>query len=182
MRDESAEFEIKVADLSNGSRDYTGKIRREWLRGALEETDISVADEDGNVRYSAQKLGSDVLIDFDAQMVLRAPCARCLKDADVPVRARLKALFVPEKSRKLEVDMTEDGTEVSSTDAELYGYDGEVVIIDNLVRDELLLELPMTPLCSDACPGITPPPEEESEAAAIDPRLQPLLRFKKLNS
>ena len=56
-------------------------------------------------------------------------------------------------------------------------------MLDDLVRDELLLGIPMILLCSEACPGIQPQlASEQPEVAAvdrIDPRLQPLLRLKK---
>ena len=60
---------------------------------------------------------------------------------------------------------------------------GEGCCLDELVRDELLLGIPMIPLCSEACPGIRPERAPSSDAAgspddAIDPRLRPLLRLK----
>ena len=66
---------------------------------------------------------------------------------------------------------------------------GELLIFGAVVakfvshrQDELVLEIPMIPLCSDACPGISPPPVAEGvarEENGIDPRLSPLLRLKK---
>ncbi len=181
MRGDPSEFEVKVADLSNGPREYKEPIRNEWLRGVLEDTDLEAADGDGSVRYRAQKLGTDVLVEIDASAKVRVPCVRCLNPVDVPVTARIRALFVPDKSKKLQVETGEDGVEAAVDDPELYGYDGEVVRLDPVVRDELLLDVPMTPLCSEACPGMTRPPEEEPEDA-VDPRLRPLLRFKKPNA
>jgi DUF177 domain-containing protein len=56
-------------------------------------------------------------------------------------------------------------------------YDGEAVVLDDFVREAVLLELPNFPLCSEACPGIRPagPPEKGPVAGTkIDPRLAPL--------
>ncbi len=53
-----------------------------------------------------------------------------------------------------------------------------------MVRDELVLEIPMIPLCSEDCAGITPPPVHAGGGAGeppIDPRLAPLLRLKKMH-
>ncbi len=181
MRGEPSEFEVNIADLSNGPREYKEPIRNEWLRGVLEDTDLEAGDGGGNVRFRAQKLGSDVLVEIDASATIRAPCVRCLSPVDLPVTARTRALFVPDRSKKLHVDTGEDGVEVEAADPELYAYDGEVVRLDTVIRDELLLDVPMTPLCSESCPGMNRPPEEEPEAA-VDPRLRPLLKFKKPNS
>ncbi len=35
---------------------------------------------------------------------------------------------------------------------------GRRSVLDDLVRDELVLEIPMIPLCSEACPGMSPRP------------------------
>ena len=81
----------------------------------------------------------------------------------------------------------EDGdADLPPEDADMIPYDGDTLVLDDLVRDELLLGIPMIPLCSEGCEGISPParalagqshdkPAEES----IDPRLRPLLRLKK---
>lgn len=82
----------------------------------------------------------------------------------------------------------EDDEYVFSPDeADVAPYDGDTVVLDDVVKDEILLEIPMIPLCSEDCPGISPPAAEahvsaakaESEADHIDPRLLPLLELKK---
>ena len=47
------------------------------------------------------------------------------------------------------------------------------MVLDDLVRDELLLGIPMIPLCSEGCPGIRPPASGRDADAGIDPRLRP---------
>jgi hypothetical protein len=69
--------------------------------------------------------------------------------------------------------------EFSSEEAEVDTYDGETVVLDEFIREALLLELPNFPLCSEACPGIRPvasEPEAGSgeSAVQVDPRLMPL--------
>jgi len=67
--------------------------------------------------------------------------------------------------------------EFSSEDADVDVYDGETVVLDSFVREAILLEMPIFPLCSESCPGIRPAsPEsvEGGEAPPIDPRLAPL--------
>jgi uncharacterized protein len=73
-------------------------------------------------------------------------------------------------------DPDEEGVEIE--DADVIPFDGENLILDELIRDELLLGIPMIPLCSEACAGISPERSEGSEAASIDPRLRPLLKLR----
>ena len=78
-----------------------------------------------------------------------------------------------------------DEYEFQSSDADLDVYEGDEVALDPFVREAILLEVPPFVLCSDDCGGIAPPPpsgEDTDKEASIDPRLAPLLRFKKQGS
>lgn len=67
--------------------------------------------------------------------------------------------------------------EFGSDEADLDAYDGELVVLDGFVREAILLELPIFPLCSESCAGIRPASPEVAEGGAsppLDPRLMPL--------
>lgn len=69
--------------------------------------------------------------------------------------------------------------EFSAEEAEVDTFNGDTVVLDEFVREALLLEMPNFPLCSEACPGIrpaAPAPEADSgeESERVDPRLAPL--------
>ncbi len=77
-----------------------------------------------------------------------------------------------------------DEYEFSAAEAGYDVYDGEVVELDELVREAILLEVPNFPLCSEGCAGIRPGPDpaasERAEAPTpVDPRLAPLGAFRK---
>ena len=88
----------------------------------------------------------------------------------------LSVLMVPASS--IREKRGDDEEDLSAEEADVLAYDGETVVLDDLVRDELLLAIPMIPLCSEACPGMSPPlgsPKEETASRGVDPRLAPLL-------
>jgi uncharacterized protein len=80
--------------------------------------------------------------------------------------------------------------EFSAEEADTLTYEGDTVVLDDFVRDELLLEIPMIPLCSEECAGIQPGPSSRApdpsdleagggeDARGVDPRLAPLLKLK----
>jgi uncharacterized protein len=77
--------------------------------------------------------------------------------------------------------------EFTSDEADQDTYEGEEVDLDRFVREAILLESPIFPLCSDACRGIGPPPSSPlsnggSKAGAIDPRLLPLVELARKRS
>jgi uncharacterized protein len=179
------EFSILVNDLDAAGKEVHLPVRAAWIRGALEETGISPGGPDGGLEIRVSKSGNDVVVHGKLHVELAVPCARCLEPAHVSIQEDVSALAVlgTEAKRTSHTSHHEDEDEEMSPDeADVIAYDGQTLVLDDLVRDELLLNIPMIPLCSDACPGISPPPVAEGvarEENGIDPRLSPLLRLKK---
>lgn len=172
----SHEFAIPVSDLDASGRSYRFAVRPSWVRGVLESHEATATEKDGALAVRVSKSGADVVVHGSLEAELTAPCARCLKPVIIPIKQEISALLVP--TGKLHTPK-EPEYEFSSDEADTFAYDGDTVVLDELVRDELVLETPMIPLCSEDCPGMSAP----SEAAAaperpIDPRLAPLLAIK----
>jgi uncharacterized protein len=171
------EFSIPIHDLDAGGRDYRFPVRPAWVLGALEGTNVTPGDEDGQVELRLSKSATDVVVRGRLHAALRVPCARCLEPAKVPVDVELSALAVVGDPAAGD---DEGEQEVTSQEADMIPYDGETVVLDDMIRDEILLGIPMIPLCSESCPGISPHPgRDDGEAVRIDPRLRPLLKLKK---
>jgi uncharacterized protein len=95
------------------------------------------------------------------------------------VREDVSALAVPATADHGRGDSRQRGDDRAPEEADVIPYDGETVVLDDLVRDELLLGIPMIPLCSESCAGIRPQNPDGGAASGVDPRLQPLLALKK---
>jgi uncharacterized protein len=163
---DSAEFSVPVRDLEDGTREYVFPIRPDWVKATLEEGEIKATSEEGRLEARLSKTGKDVVVQGHIQTKLEMACARCTKPAHVVVDAEVTALMVPAGSATPEDDESPD----------LVPYDGQTVVLDELVHDEILLGIPMIPLCSEDCPGMSTGPQKEE--APIDPRLEPLKRIK----
>lgn len=176
------EFTIKTMDLDAGGKDYRLTVRAPWIRGILEDHEATATTKDGVLEVRASKSGADVVVHGTLDVTVNVPCARCLDPFDTEIHSEISVLYVPgsklkDASPTGEVEYTlEDG------EADTLPFDGETVVLDDLVRDELLLGIPMIPLCSEACPGMSPAPESNAQATPqekpMDPRLAPLLAFR----
>jgi DUF177 domain-containing protein len=87
----------------------------------------------------------------------------------------------PERApRKRESSAEALDAELSSEDAARDHYEGETIVLDEFVREHLLLELPLFPVRSDlpseeaGVTGSLPDPAGTDEPAELDPRLAPL--------
>ena len=174
------EFSIPVRDLDAAGKPFEFAVRSGWLRGALEGTDIGAGSKDGHLEVRLSKSGTDVVIRGAFEAHVLAQCARCLEPVGLVVKEPLSVLAVPATAVR-ESAGAKDDDDLSPEQADLIPYDGETVVLDDLVRDAILLGIPMIPLCSEACPGISPQPPVEAAPPdeGIDPRLRPLLRLKK---
>jgi uncharacterized protein len=171
----SREFFVPSRDLDAAGKQFRFAVRAPWIRGAVEGTDVRTSDRDGELEVRVSKSGTDVVVRGTITAELIIPCARCLQPAHVTVREPLSALFVPTSAAPTSRHDPREADDMSTDEADVLPYDGEAVVMDDLVRDEILLGIPMIPLCSEACAGIRPETSEGADDDGIDPRLRPLL-------
>jgi uncharacterized protein len=173
------ELTISAGDIDSGGKAYVFPLRAAWMRGVLEEHEATAAGPDGVLDVRASKSGTDVVVHGTLEAALTVPCARCLEPVRFDIREQVSALFAPEAAAAGRE--SEKEREITAAEADTLPYDGETVVLDDMVRDELILQTPHFPLCSEDCPGISPSPEPEDRKGApdrdIDPRLLPLLRL-----
>lgn len=174
------EFVFPARELDASGKRFSVALRASWIRQALDGTDVGAGGNDGELDVRLSKSGTDVVVHGKLTAELHVPCARCLQPARVVVSERVSALAVPVSILAETSEEQGELAEVASGQADVIPYDGDTVVLDDLVRDELLLGIPMIPLCSEGCPGIRPKTAPDSASApGFDPRFRPLLRFRK---
>lgn len=199
-------FSLAAADLEYGDREIDEDIPLEWLATAFEGTEAT-ADGPGRLEVTVSKSGKDVMVRGSARVSVTLPCARTLDPARYDIAPDIFLMLSPGKSaqptkhRKHEEKpgskaaaargaaapnpkkkKREEEPELSEDDAAQDTYDGETVVLDEFVRQFLVLELPMFPLREDlrteATPAIPRGPEpaqaSPEKGEALDPRLAPL--------
>ena len=175
-------FVIRIQELESGVGHYDFPIDDTWLKAALEETELRApAVVGGTVGVDARMSGDDALLETAIRTSVVAPCIRCLGDVPVEVDVHLTHLMSPESKR---APLPEE-LELTPEEAAREYFTGEEIVLDELVREQILLDVPMQPLCSEDCAGIPIPehvrgPERlDDDGSAIDPRLAPLMKLKR---
>ncbi|NPA49772.1 MAG: DUF177 domain-containing protein [Thermodesulfobacteria bacterium] len=103
-------------------------------------------------RVHLQRWGIDVKVTGEVKTEIVLSCDRCLKEFPFKVTERINVLLEPRAvlSRlKEEVRLTKD-------DLDVIFFDGVTVEVDEVVREEILLAVPMRKLCDEACKGLCP--------------------------
>ena len=182
-----AEFVIQLKDLEDGAREFSFVVGRSWLDLAMKDTGVKGdSGSEGSLKVIASMTGREVLVHGKAQAQLMTECGRCLGDMPIAVEAELTSLFAP-KAEENARRRDEDDDEIDPNEPDLDFYSGEELELDSLVRDYLLLELPMQASCDKGweCPNLDLPDHvRESmktdihEQPGVDPRLAPLMKLK----
>ena len=83
-----------------------------------------------------------------ARTELELPCSRCLEPFRLPVDAAFDLRYLPASELS-----AEDEREVEEEDLETSYYRDDQIDLNELLREQFYLALPMKPLCRDECPG-----------------------------
>jgi len=138
------------------------------------------ADVRLDVRFEAVTEG--VLVTGSATAPLTGECARCLAPVADTVAVGFRELYLyPAGSPRGHADAAEPG-EVGEDERYL---DGDLLDLEQALRDAVVLALPMSPLCRQDCPGLcvecgVPLAEAgpgHGHEAAPDPRWAALKQF-----
>jgi len=94
---------------------------------------------------------SEIRIRGSLSVTIEAPCDRCLETASFPVRKDFDLLYYP--SDEYEAAGEE---EIRHTESEVAYYEGDRLNLSEILREVVLLALPMQMVCSESCKGICP--------------------------
>ena len=102
------------------------------------------------VRGDASRKGERVRLRGEIKTEVELLCGRCAAPARAPLSVEFDASFVP---REVEAAKDEN-VELLAEDLGLGAYDGDAVELDELVREQVLLALPLRHLCREDCKGL----------------------------
>jgi uncharacterized protein len=126
------------------------------VKGTMEDTQHTLVEKGGFTLFSpvayeltVRKIEAGASIKGTISCVLALLCARCLEEFSLPVSARLDIELIAKTSMSgdSELELTGDEMDVSY-------FEGDEIDLSSLVYEELLLNIPMRPLCTEDCRGL----------------------------
>ncbi len=149
-------FVLRVRELDDGVSDHTFELPSDWLGAQLTEAKgIGAQDGAGQIELTVTKQGREVLLRGTIRTILVVTCVRCLEEFDFPVDVALEVLMLPGRQVRRggagRSKENERGDEKDDLGVEQYL--GDEIVLDELVRDTILLEVPMNPNCGESCTG-----------------------------
>ena len=107
-------------------------------------------EAEGSAELLANTLG-EVRIRGHIKVRMRADCDRCLEPADFPVDSNFDLFYRPANEAVREEDV-----EIDAGETEIAFYEGEGIELKDVLREYVLLAMPMQRVCRQECQGICP--------------------------
>lgn len=141
---------VDVAELRRRAGNRK-RIERSALLSGLVVADVAVMEDAAvEVEGVLESISDQVVIDGTVRADWVGSCRRCLNEVTGRVEVAIREVF-----------------DRHPVEGETYALTGDTLDLEPMVRDTVLLSLPLAPLCDDACPG--PDPDHPVGAAGDDP-------------
>jgi uncharacterized protein len=144
---------------------HVDDIKPEGLVLELEETSTAFPvlhemTESGDCRFSApihislRALHLHDLVEVEGRVgtMVRYSCSRCLKEFDLPVEEDFAVTYARHLPAVHEED--DEGSELTAEDLGLILFHGDDIDLTEAIQDQVIMALPVRPLCSDECKGL----------------------------
>ncbi|HMF76810.1 MAG TPA: DUF177 domain-containing protein [Bryobacteraceae bacterium] len=126
-------------DIPAGQIDYDGKV-----------TQSAALRSEGVAELIGHSMG-EIRVHGNLDVQVGAPCDRCLEAVTFPVKNEFDLVYVPASEAAVGGEEKIDAAEV-----EVGYYERGGISIDDVLREVVLLALPMRLVCSEECKGICP--------------------------
>ena len=81
----------------------------------------------------------------------QVPCARCIEPVEIPLTAEFDLIFRP-----LGADADVPERSITASETEIGYYQGDSLLLEDVLREQVLLSLPVRTLCKPDCKGLCP--------------------------
>ncbi len=138
----------KTKDIGEGGIDLRVAVTEAWLAAECPDGPLGLTKAGLCLEGRLEPAGQGYLLRGTLRGELLVPCARCLEPAPVAVEAPVAVTFVEVSGAKdQDADETQD---------DVVTFEHGVIDLGGPIRDEILLAVPMSPVCRPDCAGICP--------------------------
>ncbi len=173
-------LQISIKSIPETGKDLSLDLGKEWFDRWREE-DPGLEFSQGAIRgtVSLAKHGNDILVRGHLEGHLDLACGRCLEPFSAAVETDFDLLLVPAPQGQ-----GPEEEELSAAELDLDFYIGETVDLEAIVREQIILLVPLKPLCQEACQGLCPicgaNLNRESCSCKVEKSTSPLAQLAKL--
>ena len=139
---------IELANLEDGKDVFANTYQPEEM--VLSDDRVRIVKPvavSGKVRRS----GAEVFVTGHLETQAEIECDRCLKPLESVINTDFGVEYITDSEYEASY-----AAELSEEDLAVSVFDGEAIDLDEMVKEQLLLSLPLRSLCREDCKGICP--------------------------
>jgi uncharacterized protein len=102
-------------------------------------------------KLRVEKAGSEVFVRGGVRAGVELQCSRCLRKFSKDIAADVNVVYHPIEELK-----GEEKHEIKQDELDMGFYEGDELDVEELVTEQIILAVPMKPLCSESCKGLCP--------------------------
>jgi len=137
---------LRIAEaFAPGSIDFTTGITQIGPLPVTGEADLLLEHREGNEQIADIRVRAHYAGDFEME------CARCVEPVRMPLEGYFDLIFRPQEA---DADSGERAITVDETEIGYYEKSG--LLLEDVVREQVLLSLPGRALCQPDCKGLCP--------------------------
>jgi uncharacterized protein len=145
----------KIKDIPSEGTTCDLTLARELFADALEGLDPDLDQTSGSAHLSLVKSShEDVYVSGSLKALVTVPCGACLKPASVLINTPIKMVFTVEDEGG--ADEPTEPEDDSLDEGDVLHHDGETLDLRPMLREQLILNVPMSVRCKDGCKGLCP--------------------------
>jgi uncharacterized protein len=138
----------KTKDIGEGGIDLRVAVTAAWLAAECPDVSLGLTKVGMCLEGRLESAGEGYLLRGTLRGELLVPCARCLEPAPVAVDSPVAVTFVEASG--------DEGADAEETQDDVVSFEHGTIDLGRPIRDEILLTVPMGPVCRPDCAGICP--------------------------
>jgi uncharacterized protein len=146
-------MKLLLTEILESPKVFERKFKKSWLENVLSsiESNSFNASSDVAVQVEARSFDLEVQLSGSFSLELQTGCSACLKDFVLEVPVAFSQTMRPKPREMPELP---DELELSQQELSESYFEGDTIDIEALIREQILLALPMYPRCSEDCRGL----------------------------
>ena len=146
---------IHLDELSGKIQTFTfeKRVKDFPVLAEISTTGDSVFTDPVDIRLGAKQMGELVAVEGRASSTVRLTCNRCLNEFETDLRAGFTLTYTRRPPEEHPPDDDED-MELQEQKIGLIPFAGEEIDLLTDVQSEIVMAIPMRPICSESCKGL----------------------------
>jgi uncharacterized protein len=143
------DLRVRLKDIGSEGIRLSWDLTPSFLRACLGEA--STGAPSGDVSLALTRNGARIYARGAVRARVEVSCGRCLEPATASIDSPVEVTFVPAS-----LAPQPEQHEIHGDDPDYCTYSGEEIDLSELVRESVLLGVPLAPLCREDCRGLCP--------------------------